>query len=225
MVNAAGKVLRPPKGDGPVREHFRLEPPPRQGVRVPQLVLGVLLVAFFALMAVLVVGAASKREPVLALASPIGRGEPLTSAHLRVAYLAVDQDVARLSESEASSLLGLVAVTDLREGTILTADHFARRVPLSSGEGVVGLYLAPGEYPVGVLAAGDLVDAVLVPERGQSLEAASSEVLVKRAEVFDVAELAGQSQLFVSLRMGEAEAARLAAAAAAGRVRLVLVGG
>ena len=206
-------------GDGAV-SRFRLQPPGRR-VQVPQLVVAVLLVTVSALAAVVVFSQASAREPVLALANPVERGQVLEGEDLRVVYVASDDPVATVSSDHLPSLVGRRAVTDLEEGTIVVSGFFVDEETLPPGEGVVGLALSPGEYPTLRLAEGDVVDVVsAVDAPGEP-----GGVLVAGAVVFEVSELGVQGSRFVSLRVPIGAAADLAQAAAAGGVRLVLVGG
>lgn len=204
---------------------FRLEPP-RRRVQVPQLLIAVFLVAVSALAAVVLFSRAAAREPVLALANPVERGQVVTASDLMVVYVASDDPITSLPGEASSGLVGLTAVADLEAGTIVTPAHFAARSLLDSGEGVVGLALAPGEYPTPLLAPGDVVDVVLTDGGTSEAGAFASGPVVSSAEVFDVAELGTQGQRFISLRMPAEAAAEVArAAAAGGRVRLVLVAG
>jgi hypothetical protein len=74
-----------------------------------------------------------------------------------------------------------------------------------------------------LLSPGDVVDVVLTAGGPSGPDAAGSERVVGAAEVFDVAELGTQGGRFISLRMPAGAAVEVAGAAAAGRVRLVLV--
>lgn len=203
---------------------FRLEPP-RRKVQVPQLLIAVFLVVVSALVAVVLFSRAAAREPVLALAQPVERGQVISSGDLMVVYVATDDPITTLSSEAASGLVGLTAVADLEAGTILTPAHFVSRSLIDVGEGVVGLALSPGEYPTPLLAPGDLVDVVVTDSGSPDPGVTSAEVVVTSAEVFDVAELGTQGERFVSLRMPAEAAAEVAGAAAADRVRLVLVAG
>jgi hypothetical protein len=216
-----------PSGDGQrSASGFRLESPGRR-IQVPQLVVAVLLVALSALVAVVLFTRAAARDPVLALAADVERGQVVASGDFQVVYLGTDDPIRTVASDELSTLVGLTAVSDLEAGTIVTPAHFVARSVLEPGEGVVGLALSPGEYPTLRLAAGDLVD-VIRTESSAASEAEATDggvVLAERAEVFDIAELGSQGQRFVSLRMPEDAAADVARAAAQGRVRLVLVAG
>lgn len=212
-----------PSGNGQRGSPFRLEAPRR--VHVPQLLIAVFLVVVSALVAVVLFSRAAAREPVLALAQPVERGQVISSGDLMVVYVATDDPITTLSSEAASGLVGLSAVADLEAGTILTPAHFVSRSLLDVGEGVVGLALSPGEYPTPLLAPGDLVDVVVTDSGSPDPGVTNAEVVVTSAEVFDVAELGTQGERFVSLRMPAEAAAEVAGAAAADRVRLVLVAG
>ncbi len=204
---------------------FRLEPPQR-GVQVPQLAIGVLLVALSALVVVVLVSRAAARDPVLALAQDVERGQVVSSADFRVVYLGTDDQVATVAADEMATLVGLTAVVDLEEGTIVSPGYLAARTALEPGEGLVGLALSPGEYPTLRLAPGDMVDVILTGSQPAGLDGTPGDVvLVAGAEVFDISELGTQAQRFVSLRMDAADAADVAQAAVERRVRLVLVAG
>jgi hypothetical protein len=192
-------------------------------VQVPQLLVAVLLVAVSALAAVVLFSRAAAREPILALANPVERGQVIGSDDLMVVYVATDDPITSLSSEAATGLVGLTAVADLEAGTILTPAHFVSRSLLNAGEGVVGLALAPGEYPTPLLAPRDVVDVVVTNRGSPESGATTAEVAVSSAVVFDVAELGTQGERFISLLMPVEAATEVAGAAAEDRVRLVLV--
>ena len=223
--NTASTRQTATSGNGqPADGRFRLEAPKR-GVQVPQLLVAVLLVAVSALVALVLFSRAAAREPIVALANPVERGQVIESGDLMVVYVATDDPIARLSSDGAAGLTGLMAVADLEAGTILTPAHFVSRSVLDVGEGVVGLALGPGEYPTPMIAAGDVVDVVVTGRDPVDSDATSGDAVVGSAVVFDVAELGTQGDRFISLRMPAEAAAEVAGAAASDRVRLVLVAG
>jgi hypothetical protein len=184
-------------------------------VRVPQLALGVLLAGLAALGFVLFNAASVQRTPVLALAADVQRGQVLEADDLQVVHVGTD-DVLALTPADRSDLLvGRAVVTDLAAGTLLTTDQVAAGATLTPGAGVVGLALAPGQYPTPRLAIGDLVSVVEVSDE--------LVVLVEAAEVVGIEPVGTQGQRFVSLQTGESDASVVAQAAATGEVRLVLI--
>lgn len=212
-----------PAGNGQPAGSLRLEPPHRK-VQVSQLLIAVFLVAVSALTAVVLFSRAAGREPVLALAGPVERGQVIVPDDLMLVYVATEDPIATLSPDAMTGLVGLTAVADLDAGTIVTSAHFVSRSLLDTGEGVVGLALSPGEYPTPLLAPGDIVN-VIVTGRGSSDPDADAEVVVLAAEVFDITHLGTQGDRFVSLLMSSEAATEVAGAAAGDRVRLVLVAG
>jgi hypothetical protein len=205
--------------DDGVVSRFRIQPSVRR-IQVPQLVVAILLVALSALAAVVVFSQASARVPVLVLAGPVERGQILTEEDLRVVYVASDDPVATLPAEALGSLVGRMAVADFGEGTLVASGFFVPEPQVAPGERVVGLELAPGEYPTLGLAPSDVVDVVTTG----AVSGESSGVLVEDAVVFEVTELGTQGTRFVSLRLPVDMAPAVVRAAAEGGVRLVLVG-
>ena len=70
-------------------------------MQVPQLLIAVFLVAVSALVAVVLFSGAAARDPVLALAQPVERGQVVGSGDLMVVYVATDDPIATL-RSEAA---------------------------------------------------------------------------------------------------------------------------
>lgn len=138
-------------------------PPTRPRVRVPELVVGILLVAGCAL-GVLVwhISATTTRE-ALVLARPVGRGQLLTAADFAPAPVA-GSGVVLVPYADRTRFEGRFAATDLAAGTPLADSLALAATPLPAGEALIGRRLAPGLFPSG-LAAGDAVVVVLVGEQ------------------------------------------------------------
>ena len=204
---------------------FELEPPPEGPARTrwPEITLGVMVVAVFALAGAWFYSSVSDADAVLALRNPVDRGQIITNNDLVVVEVATEDQLNTLSREQAPAIVGQIAMTDLSAGTLVSADLFASRAAIADGNGVVGLALDPGEYPTLALRPGDLVRVVETPRQGEATDAEN--VLVEVAEVVDVAVIGVQNQLFVSLSMTTAEADTVAAADSQDRVRLIQVAG
>lgn len=198
----------------------RLEPPAGRRVRLPELALGIVVIAGCALASVLWQASSVERDPVLAVRDGVRRGEVLTADDLEVVYVASDDPIGHLPETELTAVVGGVAAVDLAPGTLLTTDLVIAGAAVTAGEGVVGLALEPGQVPTATLRPGDVVNVVAGPDASDGGEA----ILAERAEVYAIEELPAEGRVFVSLGMDEAVANDVAAAAERGRVRLVLVG-
>ena len=222
-TEAASTKRADPSGNGQRgASPFRLEAP-RHKVQIPQLMVAIFLVAVSALVAVVLFSRAAARDPILALANPVERGQVVASDDLMVIYVATDDPIASLPSDAAAGLVGLTAVADLDAGTIVTPAHFVSRSVLDGGDGVVGLALAPGEYPTPLLAPGDAVDVVVTNRSSVGPGTTTIDTVIATAVVFDIAELGTRGERFISLQMPAGAAAEVAGAAAAGQVRLVLV--
>jgi hypothetical protein len=200
-----------------------IDPAAGRRARLPEMAIGLVLMVGFSLAAVLWHMSATDKVPVLALASDLSRGQVIEPGDLRVLYLATDQPVAYLPRAASGELVGRVAVADLQEGTLVTRSHVVARSPLRPEDGVVGLALDPGQFPTIGLLPGDVVNVVTgVPEVTSGEDA--SAVLARRGEVYAVEPVGTQGRQFVSLKMPEEVANRVAAAAERGSLRLVMVG-
>lgn len=198
---------------------LKLQPPPgARRVRVSELLVGAALAVGCALAAVLWHANATQRDPVLALAADVSRGEMVEASDVRVVYVGSDERLVTLGRHQAPLVVGRVAVADLRAGTILTTAHVADAQTVEAGEGVVGLALDPGQFPAMGLAPGDLVNVVTAGD-------GAGTVLAEAAVVFAVEDLGGQGRRFISIRTSEEAANGIAGAAQAAPIRLVLVAG
>jgi hypothetical protein len=184
-------------------------------LQVPQLALGLVLSGAAALGFVLFTMASTARVPVIALAEDVVRGQTLTAEDLQVVQIATDDVVAVTPAAGWDELVGRVVASDLPAGALLSPGQVTTTSTLMPGRGVVGLALAPGGFPTGRLAAGDLVNVVQVAEERR--------LLVDAAEVVEIEPVGTQGERFVSLLMDEALAEDVAEADATGQVRLVLI--
>ena len=206
-------------------DRFDLEPPSTGTGRSrwPEMAVGTLVVALFALAGAWFYSNASATEAVLSLRNPVERGAVVTSSDLAIVQVSSEDLLNLLPADQAAVIVGQIAMTDLSAGTLVTTDLFADRAAIESGSGVVGLALDPGEYPTLALRPGDVVRVVQTPRQGD--EATGDLVLVESAEVTDVSSIGVQNQIFISLSMATAEADAVAAAGSQDRVRLIQIAG
>ena len=194
--------------------------------RLPEMAAGLLLVAVCALAALWWQTSSTDRQPVLALRASVERGQVIELADLQVVSIDTDQPIAVLADTDAVQVVGRVARTDLPAGTLVIPSQFSSGSTLGIDEGVVGMSLDAGQFPSLALSPGDAVAIVLTPSPGDPRafgDTIEATVLVDRAEVVEVAQLGVQGALFVAVQVEEDEAARVAAAAATNRVRLIQV--
>lgn len=196
--------------------------PPKRRVRLPELAVGVLVTVAFALGAVLWHLNAVDTVPALSVTGPIERGEIIDAEDLRVTYVAADDPLARMDETQASRVVGRIALVDLAAGTLVTPGVVADATALEPGDGVVGLALDPGQYPAFGIAPGDRVNVVRSVEAGGAVDRDADLVVVRGATVSAVEDLPSDRKL-VSILSDEAGAEAVASLAGSGSLRLVLV--
>lgn len=210
-----------PRGD-----MLRVEPPstaPRR--RLPELVLGIFLVAGCALAALLLAASGRERTPVLALSGDVERGQVIGAEDLRTVYVGSDTPIAYLDQGAEDEVVGKAALSNLRAGTLVTAEQFAAPSEvLDTGAGRVGLDLEAGQMPSMQMAPGDHVNVIA----GGTTSGEQSDVVADGAEVVSVERIEDESgqanRWWVSLRMSENDANELAMATTGDNpVRLVLV--
>ncbi len=206
---------------------LRLQPARRR--KIPWVAVGVLLVLGSGVAFSVWATGVGDRQPVLALRADVAAGEELTADHLDEVLVGTDARVNLVAADALDRMVGRVAVVDLPRGTLVAREHFSEGTPLASGEAVVGVAVEPGAAPLAHLRAGDRVLVVETPPESQlPEEAASFTPTTWAGAVFDISPVEGVDgatlgRVAVSLEVPEADAPHIAAAAAAGRVRLVLV--
>lgn len=216
----------PTNGRSPVREDWSLEPPSsgaRPKRRMPDVLVGVAVVVGCALAAVVWSSSSAEGDAVLALLNPIARGQMVTLEDLKVVEVTTQEDVALVPRTGSGQVVGRRALAALPAGSLVTPSQFAATAPVEPGEAVVGLALGQGEYPTGRMAPGDVMTVVLTP--GQGGTDGEEGILVPTAEIYDVAPIGTQGEMFVSLLVAEGEVIDVTSAASGDRVRLALVAG
>jgi hypothetical protein len=214
-----GARLGPGGADG-----LRVEPPlTTSRRRLPELVLGIFLVAGCALGAVLLAASGRERTPALALRHDVSRGDVVTADDLETVYVGSDSTIAFLRSGDDEQVVGRAALTDLRAGSLVTAEQFAPQTDvLSAGDGAVGLVLEASEMPSVGLVPGDLVTVIAGDPSG------GSQVASTAAQVVSIDELtasAGEAERWaVTLRSSENDSVDLGLATVGDApVQLVLV--
>lgn len=192
---------------------------PARTKRVPWIALGVILVVAGGLLFGLMVQSAGERVTVVVAARDIDPGQVIQAADLRVVDAAIDGRAATVPASERASLIGKTASTRIPAGSLVSRAHFADGSVLIDGRVVVGALLGPGGLPVPNLRAGDVV--LLLAARDPEAAGDDAEPLGV-ATVYLVTPGSQSGTQFVSLAVDESVAQRVADAAAAQLLRLVL---
>jgi len=191
----------------------------KRPVRVPEVVLGVILVGGSALAGLLWQRSNDSTTTVVVASHAITRGSTITAADLQGAQLAGDAS-AFVAGSDAQQLLGRVALIDIDGRAPLTRSMVADEVGLAVGEALTSTALAPGEFPSD-LAAGDNV-RIVVSSAVDTTGVVTTTMLDQEAVVWSVLAAPDGVSTVVTLR-GPIELATSIASAA--KVQLATVEG
>jgi hypothetical protein len=131
-------------------------------VRVPELLLGILLVTGCALAALVWQRSSATTQQALVFARDVRRGDVLTPQDFAAAD--VRATGARLLPfADGERLVGRIVAADLSAFTPVTDDLAVDAIPLGADESLVGRRLELGHFPSG-LQPGDHVTVVLVQD-------------------------------------------------------------
>jgi len=156
------------------------------GIRVPELAIGLAIVIACVLGALVWGGRASAGDHrVLVASRDLTRGEVITEDDLGIVEISASEDLAVIDASLAAQVVGLRAVTDVSAGAPLTEGQLGRRPMLASGEGLVGIVVTSAQAPA-ELAPGDVVDVVAVSRESDG--GASRDRVAESMEVWAVTE-------------------------------------
>lgn len=176
-----------------------VEPLRRRKVRVPELAIGLFVIAAAVTVSVVLNTDDSEGTGVLAVNRAIERGEIIDTSDLTVVTLTADQDIALLSTRLAEEVVGMRAAVDIDAGTPLSSSHLFDVVPLSSADAVVGIVVDDSVAP-NELVVGDTVRVVFLDSSLEDGDVVTT--LPTLAEVWTVSSPDGlSSERSVSLRV------------------------
>lgn len=205
--------LAPP----PVPSRSALKPRRRRGLTA----LGIALIAFAALAAVLLVGRLSDSVQVLALANAVNRGEVIQASDLAVVDLPAGATTLHpVDATKLDDIAGQRAAADLPAGSLLTPDSVTPTLTPAANQSVVGIALTPAQRPNIDLRSGDKVRVVETPVSQGDPPVETPAAI--RATVISVAPVEGGDTVIINVEVATSDAADLAARASTGRVALVL---
>lgn len=196
--------------------------PPRLRRRPVQIGLGVALVAFGALLAALVVVNLNTAAPVLALATDVSRGQPITQADLVVAQVSPDPAISPVPAADVDTVVGQLATTDLSAGSLLVQGQTTGEQLPAAGQSIVVLTLPSTRVPTTGLQVGDPVRVVESPPENAPAGEQVVEPVVQSAEIAAVRDVPEAELVVLDLILDEGASPTLAAAIATDRVSLVL---
>lgn len=167
------------------------------------------------------------RQAVLALARDVQVGQVIDDSDLLVARISFDPALRAIPAASRAAVVGRQVAVPLLAGTLLTNAELGAPSTLPSDQAVIGIALKPGQFPPDLHAGA----RVLVVDTGAGAAPAgplaAGEVEQAPATVVGVTQPAvgtGDPSTVVAFQLDAPRAPRLAAAGAAGRVVVVLLG-
>lgn len=168
---------------------------------------------------------AGSREEVLAVDGTVERFTELTRGDLRTVRVATGGDVPTVDADRLDEIVGRITAAELAPGTLLNESQLLAEGerPVGPGDAVVGAMLAQADSP-GALPRGSAVRVILREAAGSSEPSRALEGWVLDVDEADGPQ-ASTGARWVSLVVPDADAGQVSAAAAEGRVTVVVLGG
>ena len=208
--------VAPSRADAAVR----VAPAPKLRRRPALIAASVTAICLGGLLAAFAWTATSNTQSVLAMRVAVERGAVIGPDDVMTVQVSTDPALRPVPASQASTVVGQRAATDIAAGTLVTSEQVSDAVLPSVGMSIVGVGLPASQMPGEPLLVGDSVRVVATP--GQSGEVTAGEQVTIAATVVGVRVNNENGQNVVSVQVPEQDAAELAARAATGNVALVL---
>jgi hypothetical protein len=199
-------------------------PLPTRARRPGLIAAAVVLIVGFALTGGLLVSGAGGKTEALVAAGAVPAGHVITSDDVRATSVA--GDVRAIRASDLASVLGQSAAVGLVPGQLLNRDMLTTATVPAPDQAMIGLSLAPGQFPADGLAVGDQVLAVMIPSAVGPAAADTSLTAraLTTAEVFGLrADPSSGADTLVTLVVPLNMANQVLAQSAVGRIGLVKV--
>lgn len=162
--------------------------------------------------------------PVLMVTASVPVGSVITSSDIGTTTLAAGPGLQTIPARQLSQVVGLVAATSLRPGTLLVPSELTSKLPPGPGQALVPVAIKPSGLPASGLAPGDQVLVVATPAAGGSSGAAASVLTSPVAAVVDAVNGVTDQDGFdvVDLLVTTANGPLVAEQAATGQIALVV---
>ena len=196
---------------------------PGRSRRPLMLALMVLLMVISALAGWFFVQKSTERVAVVGVAREVAWGQQIQASDLVAVEMVSDPSLKPVSWDQRSTLVGQLAATDLRAGTLLTARSVTDVQVPPAGKALVGIQVKSGQVPVTPLSAQDRVLLVPAGQPATPSPVGARDGQPVQAEVYTVGATDANGTRTVDVLVPEASAATTAADAAAGRLAIVLV--
>jgi hypothetical protein len=217
QINGTDRPVGPPIPVQKLRQPGRSKRPLMLALMVLLMVVSALAVWFF-------VQKSTERVAVVGVAHDVAWGQEIQASDLVTVEMVPDPALKPVSWDQRSTLVGQLAATDLQTGMLLTAGSVTDVQVPPPGKALVGVLVKSGQVPVTPLSPQDQVLLVLADQQAvPSVASAAAAAAPVEAEVYTVGATDANGTRTVDVLVPQASAAQTAAAAAAGRLAIVLV--
>ena len=214
----------PPNGAAAARPgHLRSLPRRR---RPGMIALAVALVGAGVLVSAGLYQRANHQVPVVLVTAAVPAGQVITAADVATTTVAAGPGIQVIPGRQLQQVIGHVAATSLRPGTLLAASELTTSQPPGRGQQLVPVAVRPSTLPASGLFAGDQVLAVATPgAQGEAGTAGTAPVLTRPVpgvveRVNDVPDEDGFD--VVDLLVPDSDAIGLAEQASTGQIALIV---
>ena len=183
------------------------------------IVAGVVLVIAGALVSVGIYSQLSQTQQVIAIVSPVARGEQIQRTDLVTVQVGFDALLTPVPASQINQIVGKYATTDLAPGSFLVEGAAGERPSPAQGEAEIGIALVAGEFPDDGLLPGDKVLLVEVSER---VEPGITPMSYK-GTIVTISSTQGNSIAIITVLVSISDAPILASLSATNHLCLVLI--
>jgi hypothetical protein len=206
--------------------------PPAQLRRLPRrrrpamILLAVLLIGVGVLGSAALYVRQNHQVPVLLVVAPVAAGAVITPADIATTTVAAGPGIKVIPARQLSQVIGLVAATALRPGTLLAASELTTAAPPAAGQVLVPVAVHPSALPAEGLGPGDQVLVVATPAAVGSANASGATPILAKpvsAVVEQISATPNQDGLVVvDLLVTYGNGIAVAQQAATGQVALIV---
>ena len=157
----------------------------RKGVRIPEFAIGLLIVCVCIIGAFMWQNSGAEGTKVLVTSRALNRGHEIQASDLSTITLTSSDDIALLSTSAATDIIGMRLTTDIVVGSPLTPSQLIAVEPLTSTEGLAGITVTKSQAPAN-LAAGDNVQVIAVDSQSDGSNLTTS--ISTNVQVWEISE-------------------------------------
>jgi hypothetical protein len=155
---------------------------------------------------------------VLLVTAPVPVGAVITAADLGTAAVAAGPGIQVIPARQLGQVVGLVAATSLRPGTLLASSELANSQPPAAGQVLVPVAVKPSMLPASGLAPGDHVEVVPIQGSAPAVLTGPAAGVVEAVTATPAQDGSDVLDLLVASKSGTA----LAEQAANGQIALVV---